>query len=317
MSIKPNPDSLQDCIDYYLQVCRTKGQSENTVLAKGFNLMLFQRWCTAIGVKRVTTVDLAVLDDYQAYLHQYRKSIDGMPLGRGTKRNRQTAVKVFLRTLFNKDIIVSNQFEKFELLRLGRRLPKPVLSEAETLHVLAQAKADGTAGIRDRAIMETYYASGIRRFELRELTLDDIDYGQYQLRVNQGKGFKDRYVPIAKRACFWIYRYLKESRPALANQHSGQTLFLANNGKPFRPAQLSELVAKYIKLANVRKGGACNQYRHAAATHMVDHGADIRHVQEFLGHADLSTTQVYVHVSMTKLREVYNLTHPAAQKRNG
>lgn len=89
---------------------------------------------------------------------------------------------------------------------------------------------------------------------------------------------------------------------------------MANNGKPFRVAQLSELVAKYIKRAGVRKQGVCNQYRHAAATHMVDNGADIRHVQAFLGHADLSTTQVYVHVSMAKLKEVYNNTHPAAQR---
>ncbi|GGP69578.1 hypothetical protein GCM10009347_38500 [Shewanella algicola] len=90
-------------------------------------------------------------------------------------------------------------------------------------------------------------------------------------------------------------------------------MFLANSGKPFRAAQLSELMAKYIKLADIRKSGACNQYRHAAATHMVDNSADIRHVQAFLGHADLSTTQVYVHVSMMELREVYNKTHPSAR----
>jgi integrase/recombinase XerD len=119
---------------------------------------------------------------------------------------------------------------------------------------------------------------------------------------------------LAKRACFWIYRYIKQVRHQLANEYSGKVLFLANTGKPFRAAQLSELVAKYIKLSDIRKTGACNQYRHAAATHMVDNGADIRHVQEFLGHADLSTTQIYVHVSMSKLREVYNRTHPAAHR---
>lgn len=101
---------------------------------------------------------------------------------------------------------------------------------------------------------------------------------------------------MAARACFWIYRYIKQVRHQLANEHSGKVLFLANNGKPFRAAQLSELVAKYVKLSDIRKTGACNQYRHAAATHMVDNGADIRHVQEFQGHADLSITQIYVHV---------------------
>ena len=140
-----------------------------------------------------------------------------------------------------------------------------------------------------------------------------MDFEQYQLRIVQGKGFKDRYVPISKTACFWIYRYVKEVRPKFAIKNSGKSLFLANDGKAFRPSQLSELVAKYIKLADIRKGGACNQYRHAAATHMVDRGADIRNVQAFLGHADISTTQIYVHVSLAKLREVYNNTHPSAK----
>ena len=195
-----------------------------------------------------------------------------------------------LRALHAKDVVLESNFEFFDLPKIGRRLPKPVLSEKEVMQILSQTEHYGQRGIRDRAIMEVYYASGIRRRELSKLRLSDIDFEQFQLRVNQGKGFRDRYVPIAKRACFWIYKYLKEVRQTLSNEQSEDILFLANNGKPFRASQLSELVAKYIKLANIQKSGACNQYRHAAATHMVDNGADIRHVQEFLGHADLSTT---------------------------
>ncbi|QYJ85244.1 tyrosine-type recombinase/integrase [Shewanella mesophila] len=311
---KPNSLSLTACMQYYLDICRAKGQSDNTVLSKEAALSLFRRWAFGHDLIDVTQVDLEVLDSYQQYLYLYRKACHGGPLCRATIRYRLTVVKVFLRTLFIKEVLSVNPTEHFELPKNGRRLPKPVLSEQEVKKVLQQAEHYGLKGIRDTAIMTTYYASGIRRLELGTLTLDDVDFEQCQLRINQGKGFKDRYVPIAKDTCIWIYRYLKEVRPTLANVHSGKTLFLANNGKPFRAAQLSELVAKYIKLADVRKSGACNQYRHAAATHMVDHGADIRHVQEFLGHADLSTTQIYVHVSMTKLREVYNKTHPAAQQ---
>jgi integrase/recombinase XerD len=312
MLIKPDSHSIDSCVAYYLQYCRAKDQSELTVKGKAFNLALFEQWCCLIKIDNVLNINIDVLDSYQQYLNQYRKPSSHEPLSKGTRRNRLTAVRVFLRALFIKDIIFNNHFEKFELPKLGRRLPKPVLSEKEVQKVLNQASLYGQTGIRDRAIMETYYASGIRRFELGELTIDDIDFEQYQLRVYQGKGNKDRYVPFAKQACFLIYRYLKTVRPTLANNYSGKVLFLANSGKPFRPTQLSELVAKYIKLADIRKGGSCNQYRHAAATHMVDRGADIRHVQEFLGHADLSTTQVYVHVSMVKLREVYSQTHPSA-----
>ncbi|MDX3775549.1 tyrosine-type recombinase/integrase [Chromatiaceae bacterium AAb-1] len=311
---KPASLALPGCIHYYLDVCRAKGQSENTVVSKEAALSLFQQWCEALGIISLEQVDVDLLDSYQQYLHQYRKARNGEPLCRATIRYRLTVVKVLIRTLFVKGVLEINSTEHFELPKIGRRLPKPILSKLEVKKVLQQSEHYGQRGLRDRAIMETYYASGIRRSELGTLTLDDLDFEQYQLRVNQGKGFKDRYVPIAKSACFWIYRYLKEVRSGLANEHSGKVLFLANNGKPFRVAQLSELVAKYIKLSDIRKRGACNQYRHAAATHMVDNGADIRHVQEFLGHADLSTTQIYVHVSMVKLREVYNRTHPAAQK---
>ncbi|GAB3036696.1 tyrosine-type recombinase/integrase [Bowmanella dokdonensis] len=313
---KPKSLTLTGCIDYYLEVCRAKGQSENTVVSKGAALSLFQKWGEVHGIVSANLVDVDVLDSYQQHLNQYRKALDGEPLCRATIRYRLTAVKVLIRTLFIKGVVSVNAVEHFELPKNGRRLPKPILSKQEVIKVLQQAEHYGLKGIRDRAIMATYYASGIRRFELGTLTLDDVDFEQHHLRVNQGKGFKDRYVPIARNACLWIYRYLKEVRPKFANSYSGKALFLANSGKPFRAAQLSELVAKYIKLSDIRKTGACNQYRHAAATHMVDNGADIRHVQEFLGHADLSTTQVYVHVSMTKLREVYNRTHPAAHEQN-
>ena len=312
MLIKPTTCSIEKCIVYYLQYCRAKDQSEQTVKGKTFNLALFERWCYLEKIDDVQSISVDVLDSYQQYLNQYRKPQNDAPLSKGTRRNRLTAVCVFLRALFIKDLILNNHVEKFELPRLGRRLPKPVLSEGEVQKVLSQTSLYGQTGLRDRAIMETYYAAGIRRFELGALKIDDIDFEQHQIRVYQGKGDKDRYVPFAKQACFSIYRYLKIVRPQLSNQYSGKTLFLANNGKPFRPTQLSELVAKYIRLADIRKVGACNQYRHAAATHMVDRGADIRHVQEFLGHADLSTTQIYVHVSMVKLREVYGKTHPAA-----
>ena len=310
---KPNSLALSNCIQYYLDVCRAKGQSENTVVSKEASLSLFLLWAKGHGIVNATQIDVEVLDNYQQHLNQYRKARHGGPLCRATIRYRLTTVKVFIRTLFIKEVLPVNSTERFELPKNGRRLPKPVLSEEEVKKVLKQAEHYGLKGIRDRSIMTTYYASGIRRFELGVLTLDDVDFELCKLRVNQGKGFKDRYVPIAKDTCSWIYRYLKEVRPMLANAHSGKALFLANNGKPFRATQLSELVAKYIKLADVRKSGACNQYRHAAATHMMDRGADIRHVQEFLGHADLSTTQIYVHVSMAKLKEVYNRTHPAAQ----
>ena len=313
MLTKPESSSIAGCLDYYLALCLAKGQSSNTVADKERNLGKFLDWCRLSGIDDMRAVDLEVLESYQQMLYAYRKPRDGKSLSRGTRRNRLTAVRVFLRCLYNKGVINSTDFQRFELPKIGRRLPKPVLSLEEIQRVFAQIMLYGDIAIRDRAIIETYYATAIRRSELMNLTTEDVDFEQLQVRVNQGKGFKDRNVPISSSACQWITRYLSAVRPRLATIASGRTLFLANNGKPFRPAQLSELAGKYIRLANVKKTGGCNQYRHAAATHMVDNGADIRHVQDLLGHADISTTQVYVHVSLSKLQKVYQQTHPAAK----
>ena len=140
----------------------------------------------------------------------------------------------------------------------------------------------------------------------------DVDFSQRQLRITMGKGKKDRYVPFGKTAGKWLLKYLRDSRPMLSSLVSGNAFFLNSIGKRFEPSLLSGLMAKYIKKANINKSGACHQYRHAAATHMVDNDADIRHVQEFLGHASISTTQLYLHVSKAKLRSVYSKTHPRA-----
>ncbi|MET1255322.1 tyrosine-type recombinase/integrase [Aliikangiella maris] len=129
--------------------------------------------------------------------------------------------------------------------------------------------------------------------------------------MNHGKGGHERRVPIAERACQWITVYLEQVRPKLANIESGVTLFLANDGLKYRPQQLTRLASKYVRRAGIKKPGACNLFRHSTATLMHENGADIRYVQEMLGHADISTTQVYTHVTINKLREVYKLCHPA------
>jgi len=314
MSLKPNSYDLEACREFYLQYCATKGQSLKTIDGKTFNLMLFEQWCHARNHKDYASIGVDELDSYQAYLNGYRKPKDMKPLSKGTIRQRLTLAKVFLRTLYNKDVLTDNNFEKFELPSLGRPLPKPVLSEQDMRKVIEQASLSGKMHVRDEAIIETYYGGGLRRLELAKLKVDDIDFQQRQLRVSDGKCCRDRYVPISKSVCLSIYQYLKYTRPQLASRSvlAGNTLFLANSGKPYRPTQLSELCSKYIKLASVRKGGSCNQFRHAAATHMVNNGADILHVQDFLGHADISTTQIYVHVSMRKLRSVYDQTHPSS-----
>ena len=245
-------------------------------------------------------------------LNTYRKSLDGESLCRAQKRNLLTFVKTFVEKMHAKGLIEKNTLEHIELPSKGRQLPKAIFKVSEVELILSQPLQFGVDGIRDRVILETFFASGIRRTELAMLDIEDIDLTDRLLRVNHGKGYKERIVPISERACQWLALYLAKVRPMASFIGSGSALFLTHYGKRFRPNQLTELASCYVKLAGLKRGGACNLFRHATATTMLDNGAELRHVQEMLGHADISTTQIYTYVSRTKLTEVYNKSHPSA-----
>lgn len=305
------PGTLIQCLDFYLEDCLARGESQRTVDGKASNVGLFLRWCLSQNIRLPEAVNLQTFESYRRYLHQYRQPFNGRPLDIATIRNRLTAVKVLFKRLFYHEIIGINPAERLELPKVPRRLPSGFLSVEEIERVLQQTLLHGMTGIRDRAVMETYYATGVRRMELARLKMQDIDFTEGLLTIYRGKGNKDRRVPIAKRACDWIQVYLNEVRPKLATIQSGATLFLDNEGLMYREQQLTYLASKYVKRAGIDKKGACNLFRHSTATLMHENGADIRHVQEMLGHADISTTQVYTHVTINKLREVYGETHPA------
>ncbi|MCU7850563.1 MAG: tyrosine-type recombinase/integrase [Candidatus Thiodiazotropha sp. (ex Lucinoma kastoroae)] len=174
----------------------------------------------------------------------------------------------------------------------------------------------GEQGIRDRAIIETLYSTGIRRMELVNLSLYDVDIKNGTLMVREGKGKKDRMLPLGQRACRWIECYRDEIRPGLVIEPDNSTLFLHGTGEPLKKNRLTDLVKKYIAQAGIGKPGACHLFRHSMATLMLDNGADIRHIQAILGHSQLSTTEIYTQVSIRKLKAVHALTHPADRDRD-
>jgi integrase/recombinase XerD len=197
------------------------------------------------------------------------------------------------------------------LPRLPRRLPAHVLSQAEVGRVLAGPCVATTSGLRDRAILETLYATAMRRTELAHLSLEDLSFDRGVVIVRSGKGRRDRTTPLSIPAAHWLERYLEEARPVLLGSPSSPALFLTDFGEPFCKNRLGDLVKRYMVRAGVSSRGACHLFRHACATHMLENGADVRFIQALLGHADLSTTQIYTHVSILKLKEVHAATHPA------
>jgi integrase/recombinase XerD len=188
-----------------------------------------------------------------------------------------------------------------------------VLTVAEVERILAVPVQSDALGLRDRAMMEVLYATGVRRTELSRLRVDDVDVERMTLMVRQGKGKKDRVVPLGERAMAWVRRYLDHVRPELVTSETEHGLFVGTLGEPMCPGWVTERVRRYVEKSGIGKKGACHLFRHTMATLMLEGGADVRYVQEMLGHATIETTQLYTQVSIQKLREVHAATHPGAR----
>ena len=182
---------------------------------------------------------------------------------------------------------------------MEKRLPKATLTADEAEQILNLPNIHNEEDLRDRAILEVLYCTGIRRMEVINLTRADIHPNRGMLAVRQGKGKKDRFIPISERAVHWLQRYLEEVR----------------TGLPMMPDQLSRRVTKYIKEADIGKGGCCHLFRHTVATLMLDNGADIRFIQQMLGHVSIGTTEIYTHVSIVKLKQIHEMTHPTLHRK--
>ena len=178
--------------------------------------------------------------------------------------------------------------------------------------VLAIPDLDGPLGLRDRAMLELLYATGIRRSELAHLKVFDLDVERATLAVRKGKGSKDRMIPTGDRAATWVARYLEDSRPRLATTPDQGILFLTMDGEQFTVDRLTQLARGYIHRSGIQKPGACHLFRHTMATLMLEGGADIRYIQQMLGHTDISATQIYTQVSLRALQAIHTATHPAA-----
>lgn len=304
---------LNECAARYLDDCEALGQSPRTLESKHSSIKLFVMWCDSLPIAFASQVLPCHLEQYRRYLCCYRQPFTGKPLGLATQRNRLTAVKVLFRYLKRNHINEMDPAAEFELPKVLQRLPTGMFTATEVQMVLEQAAVAETSGLRDRAMLETLYATGIRRMELANLAVNDLDSNRHLLSIVRGKGGKDRRVPIAPRACTWIEQYLKQSRPLLFGRFSANTLFLDQCGLKFRGHQLSRIASKYIRLSGLKRRGSCSLFRHTAATLMHENGADLRYVQELLGHASIATTQIYTHVTISRLREVYAKTHPAAE----
>jgi integrase/recombinase XerD len=274
----------------------------------------FIAWADERGVTHPSQVSRAVLERYQRWLYHYRKR-DGNPLSVAGQRCKLVPLRGWFRWLTRSGEIGANPAADMELPRKIKRLPRTVLSADEAERVMAGVDLGTPIGLRDRAMLEVLYATGIRRHEIATLELGDIDAERSVMLVREGKGGKDRLLPLGERALYWVSQYLERARPQLAWNAQDKTLFLGAEGKRLSPLWLSTVVAKRVDAANLGKRGGCHLWRHTMATLMLEGGADLRFIQAMLGHAELSTTQIYTQVAIRQLQQVHAMTHPGAKRR--
>jgi len=306
------PDALALWQEVYLEALGARNYSPKTLDHRRQIFKVFFTWAAERDLTRATQITRPILESYQRWLWRYVKA-NGQRLGWSTQREHLGALKDFFRWLARQNVIVHNPASEIELPRPEKRLPQEVLTQAQVEKLLSIPDTNDLLGVRDRAMLELFYSTGIRRTELCRLDLPDLNTERRTLHVRLGKGRKDRVVPVGERALFWVERYLREVRPRLCLDTRTQALFLTGYGEAFNPDVVSRMVAAWLKRAGGPRQGACHTLRHACATHMLEHGADVRFIQQLLGHESLDTTAIYTEVSIKQLQEVHARCHPSAK----
>jgi len=310
--------SLEECVSFYLADLKRHYDSKQ-IKGRYYRLKAFIEWSLAKEITEPSLFSRDVVEAYLQYLSVYKQQND-KPYSAVTIRGKINAVKSFFSFLYKHGHLLFNPASGIELPKEFSSLPGNILSVKEVETLMAVVDTTNPLGVRDRAILETFYSTGIRNNELSNLKTGDLDREKGVLWVRAGKGGNERIIPIGSRAIDWITRYINEVRPNLAEKTAKKKkseadyLFLSWKFCRLDISVLSRLVHKYYRKAGFKGRGSCHLLRHCMATHLLENGADIRYIQEMLGHSKLETTQIYTRVSIHKLIEVHKKTHPGAKK---
>ncbi|MEW6305973.1 MAG: tyrosine recombinase [Verrucomicrobiota bacterium] len=304
---------MQALVEDFLAYLRhERGQSEQTQKTYAALLGKFVAWAQAKGIgdwRKVT------LEDLTAFLqHERTRAPLDQPKGTPAKLSPESvylqiaALRAFYRFAETEKILPVNVAENLSLPRRWKRLPK-ALTDSEISQLLKPLAQDTPEALCDQAILELAYASGLRLSELRTLRLEQLHLEAGFINVI-GKGNKERVVPVGRKAVEALNRYLGAGRPKLVTPKSTANVFLSKRGTPFASVTLWWRVKRRVRLAGISRNITPHMLRHSFATHLLEHGADLRVIQELLGHANISTTEIYTHVAGSRLREVHRKFHP-------
>ncbi len=290
----------------------SQGFSDRTIKDYGYQLKFFLDYLEEVDIEDITQVTKETMHNYQMYLYSSERK--GKPLSLETQFARIVPVKSFFRFLLKNNLILYDPTQEIELPKRRKNLPSNIMTKKEVFKLLSKPDPDNPLGLRDRAILEVLYSTGIRNSELRNLTIYDVDFTNGDLRVVKGKNAKDRVVPLGEIAGSYVEEYIRNGRPHLTQGPGEKTLFLTKNGKRINHSNLIWMIKKYVKKAKIDKPITTHSFRHTMATHLLKNRAPIRHIQEILGHSSLETTQIYTKVEVTDLKKVHSRCHPRERK---
>ena len=294
---------------------KTLNRTKRTIHAHISRNRRFFAWAEERGISHPSEVTAQVLIDYQRYLAEYINK-DGR-LNSVQVRNQYLAVVVsFFAWLRRSGHIAHNPTADLEYAKVPDRMPRSVLTLADMRKLLRQPDTSTVLGFRDRTIMEVLYSTGLRRAELVDLDIEDVNLDTGLLMVREGKGGKDRVVPIGKVASRYLETYLNGIRCELlksASHPATGALFLSVRGTRLSIDALNDMIPKYARRAGLTVSVSPHSFRHTCATHMIRNNAGIRHVQQILGHRNLSSTQKYIRLTITDLKEAHSKYHPREQ----
>jgi integrase/recombinase XerC len=308
-------DASEQLRDSFLEhLRRVRQASPQTLRAYAEDLRQFCDW-----LEQNQLSDLALVTDSQVRHYSASLTLERQ-LARTTVARKAAALRAFFRFLQREGVVVRSPVQELQTPKRPRTLPR-ALSEDAVAQLLAFPDPTRPDGLRDRAILETLYAGGLRASELVALDLEDIAYdptsGEGEARIRRGKGGKERIALLGKPAVVALERYQSTARPLLLKDKATPALFLNRFGDRLSDRAVRRLFDRACVAVEAAHKLTPHTLRHSFATHLLDHGADLRVVQELLGHSDLSTTQIYTHVSTQRLQEVYESAHPLAQKQQG
>ena len=309
-----DPISWRRLVDDYLLSLELKALSPATVYGRRKALASLAAWSIERDVLSPTQVSVEVVDAYRRHLHRHLTKA-GTPLTVRTQQQYLIAARGLFAWLTKQRHMAVNPTAEMELPKTPERLPRQVLSPEQAEEILDQPDIDTPLGLRDRTMLEVLYATGVRRAELAGLDVADANLTKRTLFVREGKGAKDRIVPLGERAAVWIGRYLIDARTVLLrDQFDEPGLFITRVGNRLCTAHVGSTIEKYLRAGGIAEGG-CHLFRHTLATLMLEGGADVRWVQAMLGHRNLTSTQLYTHVDISRLAQVHAATHPASTNR--